>query len=259
MSYAFFAFSVTLILFIGMLGLLETGRRIGNRRLAQDAEGARAGTGAVEGAVFALLGLLIAFTFSGASARFDERRALITQEANDIGTAYLRLDLLPAADQPRLREALRHYLDSRLEVYRVIRDIPAAQAAMAKSSALQTAIWKQAVAAAQAPGASPDATKLLLPALNDMFDITTTRAMAMLTHPPLIIYLMLFGVALASALLAGYGMAGGTSRNWLHMVGFALVVAVAVYVILDLEFPRRGLIRVDDFDQALTSLRASMQ
>lgn len=259
MSYAIFAFTVTLILFIGMLGLLETGRRIGNRRLAQDAEGARAGTGTVEGAVFALLGLLIAFTFSGASARFDERRALITQEANDIGTAYLRLDLLPSADQPQLREAFRHYLDSRLEIYRVIRDIPAAQAAMAKSSELQTEIWKQAVAAAHAQGASPDAVKLLLPALNDMFDITTTRAMALLTHPPLIIYLMLFGVALASALLAGYGMAGGKSRNWLHMVGFALVVAVAVYVILDLEFPRRGLIRVDDFDQALTSLRTSMK
>jgi hypothetical protein len=259
MSYAFFAFTVTLILFIGMLALLETGRRIGSRRLAIDAEGARAGTSAVEGAVFALLGLLIAFTFSGASARFDDRRALITEEANDIGTAYLRLDLLAPAAQPPMREAFRHYLDSRLEVYRVIRDIPAAQAALAKSSELQREIWKQAVAAAHAQGASPDAVKLLLPALNEMFDITTTRTMAMATHPPLIIYLMLFGVALASALLAGYGMAGGKSRNWLHMVGFALVMAVAVYVILDLEFPRRGLIRVDDFDQVLTNLRASMQ
>jgi len=65
-----------------------------------DAEGARAGTGTIEGAVFALLGLLIAFTFSGAAARFEDRRALIIEETNDIGTAYLRLDLLPASAQP---------------------------------------------------------------------------------------------------------------------------------------------------------------
>lgn len=83
--------------------------------------------------------------------------------------------------------------------------------------------------------------------------------MANLLHPPFVIYLMLFGVALISALLAGYGMAGGHSRNWLHMVGFALVLAAAVYVTLDLEFPRRGLIRVDDFDQALVDLRSGMR
>ena len=85
----------TLALFSSMLVLLEIGRRIGLRRMAQDSEGARAGVGAVEGAVFGLLGLLIAFTFSGAASRFDTRRQLIVEETNDIGTAYLRLDLLP--------------------------------------------------------------------------------------------------------------------------------------------------------------------
>ena len=83
--------------------------------------------------------------------------------------------------------------------------------------------------------------------------------MATQMHPPIVIYGMLVGLALASALLAGYGMAGGKSRNWLHMIGFATVMAVAVYVIIDLEFPRLGLIRVDAFDQALVELRASMK
>jgi len=64
---------------------------------------------------------------------------------------------------------------------------------------------------------------------------------------------------LASALLAGYGMAGATSRSWLHMLCFAAAMAVSVYVILDLEFPRLGLIRVDAFDQALVELRESMK
>ncbi|BBL75528.1 hypothetical protein [Methylomagnum ishizawai] len=259
MGYAFFAFILTFLLFLGMLSMLEIGRRIGNRRLAVDPEGARAGTGTVEGAVFALLGLLVAFTFSGATHRFDERRDLIVEETNDIGTAYLRLDLLPEAARPRLKELFRHYVDTRIEVYRKIRDTAAFQAELARSNALQGEIWRAAVAASESQNAAADATKLLLPALNTMFDITTTRTMANLLHPPFVIYLMLFGVALISALLAGYGMAGGHSRNWLHMVGFALVLAAAVYVTLDLEFPRRGLIRVDDFDQALVDLRSGMR
>jgi len=83
-------------LYFGMILLLELGRRLGRLRQRKDEEAARAGLGAVEGAVFALLGLLIAFTFSGAALRFDARRQLIVQEANAIGTAWLRLSLLPA-------------------------------------------------------------------------------------------------------------------------------------------------------------------
>ena len=70
---------------------------------------------------------------------------------------------------------------------------------------------------------------------------------------------MLGTVALATALLAGYGMATGHARNWVYMVGFAATTAVATYVIVDLEFPRLGLIRVNSFDQALVDVRASMK
>jgi hypothetical protein len=78
-------------------------------------------------------------------------------------------------------------------------------------------------------------------------------------HPPTIVFVMLFGSVLASSLLAGYGMAGAKSRSWVHTLGFAAMTAVAVYVILDLEFPRVGLIRVDAFDQALVELLQSMK
>ena len=175
MNHAFNAFLITLALFAGIMMLLEIGRRIGNHRLTQDAKGARIGTGTVEGAVFALIGLLIAFTFSGAAARFDDRRALIVQETNAIGTAYLRLDLLPADAQPALRELFRRYLDSRLEIYRKLPDIEAARAELARSTQLQNTIWTQAIAASRQEGAPPAATMLLLPALNEMIDITTTR------------------------------------------------------------------------------------
>jgi hypothetical protein len=92
-----------------------------------------------------------------------------------------------------------------------------------------------------------------------MFDITTTRTEAMKNHPPLIIFVMIGALSLAAALLAGYGMAGGTSRSWIHFLGFAAVMALTVYVIVDIEYPRLGLIRVDDADRVLLELRESMK
>ncbi len=258
MAHEVTVFLLTLGLFLGMLLFLEIGRRNSIRRMKEDAGSAGEGVGAVDGAVFALLGLLIAFTFSGASTRFDTRRELIVEETNDIGTAYLRLDLLPADAQAVLRENFRRYLDARIETYRKLPDFAAANAQLAKALDLQSQIWRQAVAASRAEGASPAAPMLLLPALNAMIDITTTQIMATQMHPPIVIFGMLFGLALAASLLAGYGMTGGKARSRFHMVGFALVMAVAVYVILDIEYPRLGLIRVDAFDQALIDLRESM-
>jgi hypothetical protein len=258
MSHTVTVFLFTFGLFLGMLCCLEIGRRIGIRRMKEDGGAAGEGIGAVDGAVFALLGLLIAFTFSGASARFDTRRQWIVEETNDIGTAYLLLDLLPIDLQPSLREMFRRYLDARIEIYRKLPDVAAAKEQLAKTIDLQTQIWRQAVAASVAPRAPPSAPFLLLPALNAMIGITRTQLMATQMHPPAVVFAMLFGLALAASLLAGYGMAGSKMRRWLHMVGFALVMAVAVYVILDMEYPRLGLIRVDAFDQALIDLRASM-
>lgn len=246
-----------IFLFAGMLILLESGRRFGSRRLAIDSEGARQGLGAVEGAVFALLGLLIAFTFSGAATRFDARRTLIVEETNDIGTAWLRLDLLPAEAQPLLRERFRRYVDARLEVYRKLPDIAAARETLVQCNALQGEIWNRAVVASR-EGAVPSAPILLLPALNAMFDITTTRTAAATFHPPTIVFVMLGLTALISALLAGYAMAVGKKRSLIHMISFATITAVAVYVILDLEYPRIGFIRIDAADQLLVDLRKSM-
>jgi hypothetical protein len=245
-------------LFFGMLILLETGRRIGVRRLAEDAKGARAGLGVVDGALFSLLGLLVAFTFSSAAARFEARRQLIVMEANDIGTAYLRLDLLPAGAQPALRDLFRRYVDSRLEAYRKMPDLAAAREELARATTLQGEIWAQAVAACRDGGGS-QATMLLLPALNAMFDITTTRTAAGQMHQPVIIFFMLGLLALVGSLLAGYGMAGGRTRSWIHILGFAAAMTISVYVILDLEYPRLGFIRVDAMDQVLVEVRQSMK
>jgi hypothetical protein len=258
MKYTLYALLLALGLFFGMMLLLEVGRRIGIRRRAKDVEGASEGLGAVDGAVFALLGLLIAFTFSGAASRFDTRRQLIVEETNDIGTAYLRLDLLPPGPRSALQESFRQYVDSRLDVYRKLPDLEAAKQELARSTKLQGQIWEQAVAACREANYQP-ATMLLLPALNAMIDITTTRTMATRMHPPVVIFLMLFGIALAASLLAGYGMAGDKLGSRVHKIVFAATLAISIYVIVDLEFPRLGFIRVDALDQALVELRESMK
>ena len=243
-------------MFLAMLLLLEAGRRLGERHFARDPEAAKAG-GAVEGAVFGLMALLIAFTFSGAAARFDVRRALVVEEANDIGTAWLRLDLLPVAAQPPLREKFRQYVDARLAFYGKLPAVESASADLVRSTALQAEIWREAVAGCR-DASSSTAPMLLLPALNQMIDITTTRTMAAQTHAPLLIYAMLGLLVLAGSLLAGYGMASGKTRDWFRVGAFALIMALAIYVILDFEFPRLGLIRVNAFDQVLVNLRQSM-
>lgn len=249
--------AIAVFVFFGILALFELGRRVGKRRAAEDAEGARAGLGAVEGAVYGLLGLLLAFTFSGAATRFEHRRDLVIQEANAIGTAYLRIDLLPKDTQPALRDLFRRYVDSRLAAYAQLPDLGAAMAELERSNALQREVWRVAQeAAAQSP--NPPRAHLIQPALNEMFDITTTRLAATQSRPPAVIFGMLIVLALVSALIAGHGMAVAKTRHWLYPLAYALVMSVTLYVILDLEFPRLGLIRVDAVDQLLVDVRASM-
>lgn len=255
--HTIFSALVASALFLGMLACHSIGRRIGERRLAEDPDGARTGLSAIVGAIFALVGLLIAFTFSGAAARFDMRRSLIVDEANAIGTAWLRIDMLSASAQPSLRDLFRQYLDARLETYRNLDDLDVARASLGKSVDLQDQIWESALTASREAEMS-QAPMLLLPALNQMFDIANTRVMTTQRHPPMIIFGLLFALALAAALFAGYDMAGGRKPSLLHRVGLALTLSLSVYVILDLEYPRIGLIRLDAADQVLIDLRASM-
>jgi len=241
-----------------LLALMELGRRLGQRRLALDSEGSRVGVAAIEGAVFALVGLLLAFGFSGAAGRFDTRRQLVVTEANAIGTAYLRLSMLSPEHRVPLQAQFRQYVDARLSAYRSLPDMQATKAALAKGAAIQQQIWDAAVVATHDEGYQPAAI-LLLPALNEMIDITTTRTMTAQFHPPVLIFVLLGVLLLISALFAGIAMAGSKFRSWIHIIGFALTLAITMYVILDLEYPRLGIIRLDAFDQVLVELRQSMQ
>jgi hypothetical protein len=245
--------------FFGMLLFAEVGRQIGRARIARDPAGLTQGVGAAEAAMLALLGLLVAFTFSGAASRFEDRRHLIGTEANAIGTAYLRLDLLTGDARPRMQELFRRYLDVRLATYRSTADVAATEAKLAEGAALQTEIWTTAVADAKTSETPREAFVLLLPALNEMIDITTTREVATQNHPPLAVFLLLAAMSFVGSLLFGYNTSANKGRSLLHTIIFAVVMSVTVYMIVDLEFPRRGLIRVDGADDVLVKLRDSME
>lgn len=205
-------------MFADMLICPEIGRRLGMRSLAKDPQGAMSGLGVMQGAVFSLYGLLIAFTFSGAPAR-----------------------------------------DSRLQAFRKLPDYKAAMAELAKSEKLQMNIWTEAVDAFL-PGSNSGADKLLLPALNDTIDITSTRTMSMRIHPPLVIFALLFFLALVCSLLAGYGMAASKHRSRLHITAFSAVAVISVFVILEIEYPRTGFFHLETaYDQVLADVRGSMK
>jgi hypothetical protein len=154
-----------------MLLLLETGFRLGVRF-----EKARGGEAAsiFDSAVFALLGLLLGFAFAGAVDRLDKRRDLIVAEATDISTAYLRLDILAPEDQPAIRALFRQFLEARIRVYRVIDAERDPATAFDTAERLQAEIWTAAVVAVGRPDRQY-ASEIVLPAINDMIDVTTKR------------------------------------------------------------------------------------
>jgi hypothetical protein len=229
-----------------MLLLLEFGRRFRVHHKAPSE------SPVIEGAIFGLFGLLLAFTFSGAIGRYDAHRQLLVEETNAIGTAYLRLDLLPPAAQPALRQLFRDYTTSRLGLYNAV-----SEEISPVSEHMQREIWRQSAAAASAPGANVDAAKLLLPSLNAMIDITSTRQNAFHMHPPDIVFLLLFAFSCGAAFLAGYGNTAH-GRSWFYMVAFAVAITATVYATLEVEYPRQGLIRLTHTDDTLIKLRNSM-
>jgi hypothetical protein len=245
-------------LFLGMITLMEAGRHIGVRLQGKQGGIASAGFGVLEGALFALMGLILAFSFSGAGERLDARRQLIVEEANCVGTAYLRLDLLPTQAQPELREKFRQYVDARLAAYAALPDMAKTQAAIDRSITIQNEIWTKAVAATKQPAGSLQATLLVIPALNEMFDIGNTQYMSAKIHPPLVIYVLMGVLILICSLLAGFEMGFNRNRSWLHVFAFATLLAITVYTIIELEFPRLGLVNVSNFDQTLVDIRNSM-
>jgi preprotein translocase subunit SecG len=257
LTFLFFTFLAATAFFAGSLVLTSWGYGHGERYLKRHGPASLAGLGSIEAAVFALVGLLIAFSFSGALDRFDERKRLMMAEGNAIITAYDRLDMVENSRKLALKAKVKAYFGARIALYHEGIDYSFWEGVevenpsyAAKVDTLRSEIWHDAVAAC-------DATELklicamTLPPLGDMFAAARSRDGANRRHPPHAIYVTLFVLGLGSSFLAGTAMAAGKSKSWVHILFFALALALSLYIITDVEFPRLGFVRVDQFDRVL--------
>lgn len=240
-------------LFLAILLCLEIGYRQGRR--AGDAD--HPGLGVIDGSVFALLGLILAFSFSAAQNRLDARRDLAVDEANAIGTAYLRVRLLPEASQPQMHALFKEYIGARLVFNRNLTSGASTIQAEEETKRLQEAIWSKAV---EHPVRAGESLRILLmPALNQMFDLAASRTIAAETRVPMLVLALGVSLSLLAGVLAGRSISGRPDRSWTHRIIFAAVISVTVFVIADLQDPRVGLVRIDYTDRLLTDLRDSIR
>lgn len=242
-----------LLLFLSVLVAVELGRLYGWRRgsrLKVDTPGA----GSLNNAIFALLGLFMAFSFSGAASRYDARRQLIINEVKSSGTVAARIDLAPAAAQPELHATLERYLKARIATDRPVRSPDELLTALRKANAVQGELWSQAVAVSRLPDAATSVTTMLLPSINILSESASALTYSSLMHPPPIIHYMLIILALTAGFMAGIGLSTHEKRTWIHAVNFAAIVTAVIFITIDLEYPRAGYIRTDSFEATINSL-----
>lgn len=221
-----------------ILATSEIGHWLGMR--AADRGGDNVST--LENAVFGMLALIIAFTFAMAVSRFEARRDALVSEANAIGTAALRARLLPEPHRAESLKLLREYVKIQLDITeRLASRIE--QPAIGRSNALEEALWQQAKAmAAKDNGVVP--TGLFIQAVNDMIDSQAKRLASLRNRVPNIVLLSLFGLAATAGGFIGYANGLDARRTRLPVYIIGLVVSVVMLLILDLDRPSRGFIRV---------------
>lgn len=253
MDFLSATFLWAVLLCLGMLGSIESGYRFGKSKLTKNPEDKTEGYGPVESSVFAILGLILAFTFTGTLSRYENRVKLVLKEANAIGTAYYRLDLLPPAAQQKLRPLYKEYVKSRIAVFENYKNRELSNAKYQEGLRLQGEIWKIANAAVL-ESKNPGIITLVLASTNEVIDVANERLQATRLHPPAIVYILLFGLALISAFLVGQDLAVNKKRPVFYMIMYCVTISAITYIILDLENPRLGLIRIETGDKVLTEV-----
>ena len=249
---------IAAVLLAVVLAAIEIGFRVGRRsRGAALDDDSKAHINATQASTLGILALLLAFTFSLSLQRFDTRSDARVDEANAIGTAYLRAQMLPAPLRDETRALLRDYVDVRVEAGHVsiINDDEWASL-MAKAGSLQNSLWDQARRAAEA-NPNPVPAGMFVQATNDLIDSFGRRDAAINRHVPEVVLFLLLGTFLITCAIVGFS--GGVVGRRPPLVSFAMVVliVVLVFVILDLDRPIRGLIVVSE--KNLLDLQASMK
>jgi hypothetical protein len=207
--------------------------------------------GAIEGSLLGLLALLLSFTFSMSSSRHDKRINIIVEEANDIGTAVLRADLYPDSIRAAFRKDFKAYVEARIEFFDVGHDLQKIDVALKKGDSIQHSLWKRA----SALGRDRDnlhRTAQMIPALNAMIDVVATRNAATVAKVPVLILYLLFMLCWISALMLGYAV--GRKPDWIIMTCFTATIVLTIYLIIDLDRPRRGIITMKNTNIEIVKL-----
>ncbi len=244
---------VILIVGLLLLGLAELGFRAGLRLHRTRDEARKGQIGGVQGAVLGMLGLLLGFTFAMAVGRYETRRSLVLEEANALGTTYLRASFLPATHQAGVEDLLRRYVDVRLAFYEAGADLAKRNAAESEAVMMQRELWALTVIASkEAP--SP-LTATFVTALNETIDLDATRLNALRSRVPGAVWMLVLVLAGAGCYASGYGAGASGVRIGFANILLPLLIAVVITLISDLDRPHHGLIGISQ--QPLIDLKAS--
>ena len=246
------ALVLTIFVFILVMLSYWAGHTFRMNAIKRDPEHAKTDIKAINGMLIGLLGLLLAFTFSMSNTRFDERRHLIVEESNVIGTAILRTDIYPDSIRRVLRAALSDYVEARIGHYDARRDFEKVMSEFRRGQELSANVWRIAANYSKNDDATTR-TSQLIPALNAMIDITSTRLAASEGTIPDSIMYFLFVLCACTSFLMGYDQ--GTKVEWPIVAGFALALSATIFSIVDLDRPRSGLINMDGPAQKIVQLR----
>ncbi|MEB8387123.1 hypothetical protein OO012_07785 [Rhodobacteraceae bacterium KMM 6894] len=257
MLYDIPTYQISLGLLAAMLLCMYGAYRMGHARQTRETDESRNQTTAVQGSLLGLLALLLGFTFSLGLSRHDSRATAVVEEANAIGTAWLRADFLPEDARKQAKTDMKRYLRLRVEAGEVSADqIQRRDRLVANAQSAFDDLWAAAALHAQAPGGP--AAVAYAASLNDMIDALGSRDAAIERHVPEIVIMMLFATFLLSGAMLGYasGIAGAMPAAPVYLM-MALIV-ILVFMIIDLDRPRRGLIEVDQSPMVdlLESIRA---
>jgi hypothetical protein len=223
------------------------------RKRRQLEEGNREDFGVILAATLTLLGLIVGFSFSMAVNRYDQRKNLEEEEANAIGTEYVRAGLLPAADAAKIRTLLKSYLEQRVAFY-TIRDSQQNQQISVRTAQLHNELWS----AVQAPAVAQPSplTALAVTGMNDVLNSQGYTQAAWWNRIPVAAWALMAAIAICCNLLIGYGTRDIKTEGFLLLI-LPLVVSIAFMLIADIDSPRGGFIRVHP--QNLTSLADSLR
>jgi hypothetical protein len=212
------------------------------------------GFGPVEGSLLGLLALLLAFTFSMAASRYEDRRQILIQEANSIGTAILRADLYEPTERAAFRADFKEYVEARIAFHEAGFDQQRVNENLSRSTSISNRLWERAARLGQNPSNLIPSAQMI-PALNDMIDIVTTRAaLRQATVPDSIIWVLL-ALCAVSSFMIGIERKESNSSMWVVNAIFSIMVATCVFLIIDLDRPKNGLITLQEANQNLSGLR----